>query len=65
MTHEDTARLKIEIAVARALLDEIERAATPDASLVGQLVEELSRVIETLSPHASPSPSGVRLRHVA
>ena len=65
MTHDDKARLKLDIALARALLDEVERFSEPDPRVVGQLVEELARVTESLSERILPAtPSGVRL-HVA
>ena len=64
MTHDDKTRLKLDIAVARALLDEVERFSDPDPRVVGELVEELARVAESLSERMPATPSGVRL-HVA
>jgi len=57
----DRSRLRLDIAVARALLDEVERQEMPDGHVVAQLIEELSRVAEDLA-RASQPPSGVQLR---
>jgi hypothetical protein len=64
MNHQDEARLKLDVAVARALLDEIDRSAQPDPSVIAQLVEELNRVAAELSKHAAPV-SDVGLRDTA
>jgi len=53
--------LQIDIAVARALLDEVERQLGVDGRVKKQLVEQLSRVIGSLAAHAEPE-SGVTLR---
>ena len=65
MKHEDKARLKLDIALARALLDEVERVHSPDPRVLGQLVEELGRVAGDLAGHLEPAQSGIRLRDIA
>jgi len=58
------ARLKLDIAVARALLDEVERQPEPDGRIVAQLAEELARIASDLAQDLQP-PSGVQLRDSA
>ena len=65
MTNESLSRLKVDLAVARSLLDEVERTASPDGRVVAQLVEELGRVTRHLSAHLDPPSSGARLSDVA
>jgi hypothetical protein len=64
MTDQDRSHLTIDIAVARALLDEVERMTVPDHRVMAQLAEELGRVASNLAAHVEPN-SGVRLRSTA
>jgi len=54
-------RIKMEVAIIRALLDEAERERPIDPRVNAQLVEELRRLIDVLGPVA-PHQSGTRLR---
>ncbi|HEY1957339.1 MAG TPA: hypothetical protein VGH28_17090 [Polyangiaceae bacterium] len=65
MKHEEIARLKLDVALARALLDEVERVRSPDPRVLGHLVEELGRVVDHLAVHLEPTESGIRLRETA
>jgi hypothetical protein len=61
MSADEISRLKRDVALARALLDEVERGPGADVRVVSQLVEELARVVAVLAaglPSMRPSSSG-------
>lgn len=61
MTNDEISRLKLDVALARALLDEVERAPDgADPRVMSQLVEELSRIAGKLAEHTNPA-SGAKL----
>lgn len=57
------ARFKLDLAVIRTLLDEVERAVDHDGGVSSQLVDELERLTVNLAK-VQP-PSGKRLRGAA
>lgn len=59
------SRLKLDLALVRTLIDEMERGLDGGNGIPSQLVEELSRLVSTLTNQATPPKSGERLRDVA
>ena len=59
------SRLKLDLALVRTLIDEMERGLDGGNGIPSQLVEELSRLVSTLTNQVSPPKSGERLRDVA
>ncbi len=57
-------RLKLDIAIVRTLLDEVERGLEPDAGVTTQLVEELARLVSSLANEVTNRPA-THLRDVA
>jgi hypothetical protein len=57
-------RLKLDIAVVRTLLDEVERTLEPNAGVTMQLVEELARLLSSLATEVTDRRPK-RLRDVA
>ncbi len=60
MHHDHTRRIKSNVAIARALLDEVERSL--DAGVTAQLAEELQRVATELMSHHAVPISETRLK---
>jgi hypothetical protein len=58
------ARFKLDLAVVRTLLDEVERAVDQDAGVSCQLIDELERLTANLAKAHAPS-SEKRLRGAA
>ncbi len=61
---QKTSRLKLDLALVRTLIDEMERDIDSNDGIPSQLVEELSRLVASLRSEITP-PSGKRLRDVA
>jgi hypothetical protein len=61
---QKTSRLKLDLALVRTLIDEMERGLDATDGIPTQLVEELSRLVGSLQLEINP-PSGKRLRDVA
>ena len=61
---QKTSRLKLDLALVRTLIDEMERDLDSNDGIPSQLVEELSRLVASLRSEITP-PSGKRLRDVA
>ncbi len=61
---QKTSRLKLDLALVRTLIDEMERGLDGGNGISSQLVEELSRLVSSLSTEVQPV-SGKRLRDVA
>ncbi len=61
---QKTSRLKLDLALVRTLIDEMERGLDVTDGIPTQLVEELSRLVGSLQLEITP-PSGKRLRDVA
>ena len=57
-------RFKLDLALVRTLLDEVERGVDHDGGVSLQLVGELERLAATLAKHHAPS-SEKRLRGAA
>ena len=56
-------RFKLDLALVRTLLDEVERGVDHDGGVSSQLLDELERLTAGLAAHAPPS--GKRLRGAA
>lgn len=61
---QKTSRLKLDLALVRTLIDEMERDLDASDGIPTQLVEELSRLVVSLRSEIPPA-SGKRLRDVA
>jgi hypothetical protein len=61
---EKTSRLKLDLALVRTLIDEMERGLDGGNGIPSQLVEELERLVSSLSSEIKPVSKG-RLRDVA
>ena len=61
---EKTSRLKLDLALVRTLIDEMERGLDGGNGIPSQLVEELERLVSSLSSEMNPVSKG-RLRDVA
>ncbi len=61
---QKTSRMKLDLALVRTLIDEMERDLDSTDGIPSQLVEELSRLVASLRSEIAP-PSGKRLRDVA
>ncbi len=59
------SRLKLDLALVRTLIDEMERGLDRESGISSQLVEELSRLVNSLSKEIKPPASGERLLDVA
>ncbi len=59
------SRLKLDLALVRTLIDEMERGLDGGNGIPTQLVEELNRLVATLSNEVQAPKSGERLLDVA
>jgi hypothetical protein len=59
------SRLKLDLALVRTLIDEMERGLDGNDGISTQLVEELSRLVNSLAKEIKPPASGERLLDVA